>query len=147
MIITTSYDTILSIWKKYLWKDRVSKIESHSAMMLDKSYDINNFNYNPTYFLYIVNGNVAGCNSGHKCSDNTYRSRGLYVYDQYRKQGIGVKLLLETVKQAKYENSKLIWSYPRQTSWITYKNAGFKLISNWESSETSENNAYCSITL
>jgi GNAT superfamily N-acetyltransferase len=147
MIIKSDYENILKIWKEHLWPNRVSKIETHSAMLLDRTYDMKNFEYEPTYFLYIVNATIAGCNSGHMCADNTYRSRGLYVFSEFRHHGIGKELLIETITQGKKEKAKLVWSYPRQTSWTTYKNAGFKLISDWETSETSENNAYCSMTL
>lgn len=142
MIIKTDYQTILQIWEQYLWVERTSKIETHSAMLLDGTYDMKNFNYVPSYFIYLRNGEIAGCNSGHMCLDNTYRSRGLYVFPQHRGNGIGLALLLETIKQAKIEKSKLVWSYPRKKSWRTYKKAGFKLTTQWSAGEL-DLNAYC----
>ena len=142
MISTTDVITINKIWTEHLWPNRISKIEPHSAMLLDRTYDIKNFDYTATYFLYQVDGKIAGCNSGHKCSDNTYRSRGLYVFPEYRKQGIGKELLVATILQGKKENCNLVWSYPRYESWTTYKSAGFELISEWAESETGIN-AYC----
>ena len=146
MIIETDFETIKHIWVDHLWPNRTSKIESHSAMILDGGYDIKNFDYKPTYLLYCVDDKIAGCNSGHKCSDNKYRSRGLYVFPEFRKQGIGKELLLATVSQSKKENCDLVWSYPRFESWTTYKSAGFELISEWAESETGLN-AYCSQSL
>lgn len=142
MIIKTTFSTILQIWQTHLWPERKSKIESHSAMLLDRTYDLKNFNYIPSYFIYIVDNKIIGCNSGHKCFDNTYRSRGLFVFPEYRGHGYGNKLLLETVKQAKIERADSIWSYPKKSSWNTYKKAKFKLISDWEKSEN-DTNAYC----
>jgi GNAT superfamily N-acetyltransferase len=142
MISKTDFKTINKIWTEQLWPNRVSKIEPHSAMLLNKTYDIKNFDYDATYFLYHVDGKIAGCNSGHKCTDNTYRSRGLYVFPEYRKQGIGKHLLVATIQQGKEENCDLVWSYPRFESWTTYKSAGFELISDWAESETGLN-AYC----
>lgn len=146
MIITTDFDTILKIWQNDLWPSRQSAIETHSAMLLNETMDIENFKFHASYFLYIYKNQIAGCNSGHLCSDNSYRSRGLFVYPNFRGKGLGVKLLKETIKQGKKENASLIWSYPRHTSWTTYEQAGFKLCSDWEKSEMSVN-AYCKLNL
>lgn len=146
MILTVNFDYIKDFWKMNLWPDRKSEIESHSAMLLSKQFDLKNFTYPASFFIYIKDGEVAGCNSGHKCCDETYRSRGLFVYPQYRKMGIGTELLLTTVRQGKKENCNLIWSYPRFESWSTYKAAGFELISEWTDTETGLN-AYCSQSL
>ena len=83
MIQDTDFNTIYEIWYKHLWPNRLSKIESHSAMLLNETYDIKNFDYKPIYLIYRIGTEIAGCNSGHMCSDNTYRSRGLYVFSCY----------------------------------------------------------------
>lgn len=142
MIVKTDFDTIKSIWSEHLWPNRVSKIEPHSAMLLDGTYDMKNFDYPATFLLYYDNDKIAGCNSGHMCSDNTYRSRGLYVFPEYRKKGYGKILLEHTINIGKQEHAKSVWSYPRFESWSTYKSAGFELLGDWEKSETGTN-AYC----
>jgi len=142
MIVETDFETIRYIWKDYLWPTRTSAIEQHSAMLLNGTFDIKNFDNKATFLLYHDNGSIAGCNSGHLCSDNSYRSRGLYVFPEYRKQGIGKKLLEHTINIGKKENANMIWSYPRYESWKTYQSAGFSLCSEWAASETGTN-AYC----
>lgn len=97
----------------------------------------------PSFFAYFVNDKIVGVNSGHMCKNNQYRSRGLFVMENFRGQGIGAKLLVATIDQGKIEGADLCWSYPRKTSWKTYESAGFKLITEWSESETSEANAYC----
>jgi len=144
MIEYVDFNTIYPIWKNYLWPDRKSPIESHSAMLLNHKFDLKNFNYNVDFFLYRVDGDLAGCNSGHMCCDNTYRSRGLFVFPQYRKQGIGTDLLKATIHRGFNEGATHVWSYPRYESWNTYNSAGFKLVSQWEQSETGTN-AFCKI--
>ncbi len=52
MIVKTDFDTIKSIWSEHLWPNRVSKIEPHSAMLLDGTYDMKNFDYPATFLLY-----------------------------------------------------------------------------------------------
>lgn len=142
MIITISFESIYPIWKNDLWFNRVSKIETNSAMKYLGGIDILNMSYAATFFGYVLENKIVGVNSGHKCSDQSYRSRGLYVYPEFRSNGIGSLLLEACIKQAKLENCKFIWSYPKKTSWKTYEKAGFSLSSIWETSEM-DINAYC----
>lgn len=143
MITQINYETIFPIWQNYLWPERRSKITSTSAMKYLGEYNIDNMNFTPNFLAYFIDDNtIAGVNSGHKCSDNGYRSRGLYVFPEFRKKGIGILLLKDTIKIAKKESCHYIWSYPKQTSWTTYQKAGFELSSPWEISELGHN-AYC----
>lgn len=146
MITEITFDDIFEIWNNHLWNERQSKIEPQSAMLFLEGYDLKNFDYQTTYFGFYVDNRIAGVNSGHLCCDMSYRSRGLFVFPQYRKQGIGTKLLLKTINQGKRENAKFVWSYPRLSSWHTYEQAGFKLYTDWHKSETSVN-AFCRIDL
>lgn len=142
MILKTDFDTIYKIWRENLWSDRVSAIEPQSAMLLTGGYDLKNFEYTPTFFIYMVNDQIAGCNSGHKCCDGSYRSRGLYVYPDFRKKGYAKKLLLATIEQGMKERATYVWSYPRYESWPSYKAAGFELVTDWKPDETGVN-AFC----
>lgn len=142
MIKFINFDTILPIWQSYLWPDRNSKITESSAMVYLGGYDINNMSCTPTFIGYIQDSKIIGVNSGHSCSDGSFRSRGLYVYPEYRGQGIGIKLLEGVIKIAREKKAKFIWSYPKKSSWSTYEKAGFALSSNWENSELGLN-AYC----
>lgn len=143
MIVKITWEEILEIWSKHLWPDRSSVIESNSAMNYLGGIDMANMRFTPTFFGFICNGALVGVNSGHNCSNGYYRSRGLWVSPGYRGWGIGRELLLATVEQAEIESSTAIWSYPRKSSWTTYKAAGFTLTTDWQASETSEANAYC----
>jgi GNAT superfamily N-acetyltransferase len=143
MIEIITWAEILDIWSTKLWPNRVSPIQPNSAMCYLQGHDMFNMQAQPTFFAYKINGNIVGVNSGHATNNNTYRSRGLWVDTNFRNQGIGKQLLLATINQAVNENSNMIWSLPRQTSWNTYKSAGFELGSSWFKTETSDNNAYC----
>lgn len=142
MIHQINYETILPIWKNYLWPERISTITNTSAMRYLGGYDIDNMSYTPIFLAYFINDKIAGVNSGHKCKDDGYRSRGLYVFPNFRKQGIGILLLNETIKVAEKELCNYVWSYPKQSSWKTYQTATFTLSSAWEISELGHN-AYC----
>jgi len=143
MIKKITFEDILPIWEIHLWPNRISKIESNSAMNLLGGYDLFNMNTIPTFFGYYVNDMLIGVNSGHMCINKQYRSRGLYVKEPYRRMGVGRELLLSTIIQGHREKAELCWSYPRESSWDAYESAGFALISDWEKSETSDSNAYC----
>jgi GNAT superfamily N-acetyltransferase len=145
MIETIMWREISMIWVTELWVDRKSPIEKISLMMLNGENDPDNIKFTPTFFGYKDNGKLVGVNSGHMCADGSYRSRGLWVNEKYRKQGIGQELLKVTISQAKTENATGIWSYPRQSSWSTYNAVGFNLVGDWHPSETSDANAYCSM--
>ena len=142
MIRHITFDEILPIWRDELWTNRTSAIEPVSAMMIDGSYDLHNFDYTPSFFAHKDKGVIVGVNSGHMCCDGSYRSRGLYVHPNYRKQGIGKNLLLATINQAKIERARYVWSYPRKESFSVYGNVGFFLASEWREDENGVN-AFC----
>lgn len=137
-----NFDNILPIWQYYLWPERKSVITGNSAMNYLGGYDIKNLNFTPVFIAYFMDNQIVGVNSGHKCHDNSFRSRGLYVFPNYRKKGVGIKLLTKTIEIAIEQNANFIWSYPRQASWSTYEKSSFVLSSDWEKSELGFN-AYC----
>jgi GNAT superfamily N-acetyltransferase len=147
MIKEISFSEIFHVWNTYLWPNRNSPIESNSAMVFLGGFEMGNMTTTPTFFGYFVNHQLVGVNSGHRCIDNGYRSRGVYVFPEYRKRQIGKQLLEATINQGRKEQCNFVWSFPRKTSWNTYKSAGFSLVGDWEKSETSEANAYCIIKL
>lgn len=146
MIIVLPFEKIFPIWKNYLWPNRTSPIESNSAMCYLSGYDMYNMSTKPTFFAYMVDDEIAGVNSGHMCADRQYRSRGLFVFEEYRGRGVGKELLLATIEQGKREGASMCWSYPRKDSWKVYNKTGFTLSSSFEKSETGLN-AYCFIEL
>lgn len=147
MIKKIPFEQIYDVWLNHLWPHRTSSIDSNSAMIFLGGYTMDNMMTIPTFFGYFIEDKLVGVNSGHKCSDNSYRSRGVYVFPEFRKREIGTKLLIATIDQGRSEGCSFVWSYPRRSSWNTYQSAGFRLAGDWEKSETSEANAYCRIDL
>ncbi len=146
MVVTLEFENIFPIWNTYLWPNRVSKIETHSAMMFDGGICMKNFEFKPIFFGFEIDGEIVGVNSGHMCADRSYRSRGLWVNLPYRKKGIGRALLMAAIDQGQKENAEYVWSLPRQTSWPVYESAGFTLSTSWLETETGIN-AYCRIII
>ena len=141
MIVCVPYEVVLPFWENHLWPGR-ELIEPVSAMLLDGTISMDNFDL-PRFFLAAYEGGeVVGVNSGHLCSDLTFRSRGLWVSETHRGKGLGLKLLKATILLGSDLRSPFTWSLPRRTSWSTYEKAGFKLVSDWHESETSPANAF-----
>lgn len=144
MIRHIEWAEVLFIWKNFLWPSRISPIETNSAMCFLNNYDVDNMKTEPSFFGYFTEGQLVGVNSGHVCPrSNSYRSRGLWVHPRFRHRGIGQTLLKATIDQAWKENTNMIWSYPRKSSWSSYHAVGFQLASEWLPSETSDLNAFC----
>lgn len=132
--------SIIPFWQ-LLWPER--QIPLMSSMLFPKGYDISIYKkYKPTYFGYSIDGNIIGVNSGHKTSDNDYRSRGLLVLPEFRNKGVAVKLLEATINQAKEEGCNIVWTIPRDTSLNAYYKAGFERVSDFFETETSAKNCY-----
>jgi GNAT superfamily N-acetyltransferase len=108
-------------------------------------YDVSYFNNYPSFFGLYIDDILVGVNSGHKTGDS-YRSRGLYVFPDYRGNSFGKQLLDRTVKQAVAEESTFCWSLPRFTSFNTYASANFEQFGDWFGTETSDKNAYATVT-
>lgn len=147
MITEISWEQIEVIWRQHLWTNRISLIEPLSAMCYLGNHDIHNMNKIPTFFGCWHDEKLIGVNSGHLCTDNSYRSRGLWVSETHRGCGIGSLLLQRTIDQGMKEDCRFVWSYPRKQSWKTYKSVGFVLTSDWLPSETSQENAYCQLLM
>ena len=132
-----------------MWKMHMPNmsIEPTSAMTFPKSfeyqlhddeyhmeqidtYDLQNQRFTPTFWGAFDNETLVGVNSGHMTLYNLYRSRGLYVEEEYRRYGIGQKLLLKTISQGYFEKAIGVWSYPNRKAWMTYHHVGYMLASD-----------------
>ena len=141
-------DTILYVWKNRLWPNRISAIESHSAMMITPgTYDMGNFLLPVWCYGYYLNEELIGVNSGHLCTDGLLRIRGFWVEEEHRRRGIGKKLLLKTIEAGRINKATGVWAFPRKTSWPIFESIGFKQTSDWLKSETNDANTYCHLLL
>jgi len=121
-----TFEQIQSIWKENLWPSReTNEIKTHSSMKFMQGYDMKIYESIATYFSIVNNGKIVAVNSGFQTAKYEYRSRGLFVFPEYRKRGIGKQILLATIEQAVKERSRLIWSFPRTNSLQTYQSVGF----------------------
>lgn len=128
-----TFQEILPIWQNKLWPNRVSKIETHSAMTWplthhSQPYSMDVFNHPATFFGIFDQDKLVAVNSGHLTAQQEYRSRGLWVDPNYRGMGLAQIILLSTIDQAKQQGAKMIWSIPRLTALSAYERVGFKTV-------------------
>lgn len=147
-----NFKTVESIWSTKLWPNRTSAIETHSAMTWPfegnpESIDMNIFNYPATFWGVYLDDKLVGINSGHKTTDEQYRSRGIWVDPEYRKRGVAQMLFLLTAHQAKIEGCELLWSIPRKTALPAYTKFGFETVGDYIITETSDANIYVKLAL
>lgn len=138
------FETILYVWQEYLWPGRISKIEKNSAIeyySLPYTYNLKYMAVDSTFFGLFDGEKLIGVNSGHPTLTG-FRSRGLYVFKEYRGYNYGSMILDATVQYAKDNKFDNVWSIPRQSSFQSYAKSGFIRTSDWFTSETSEYNAY-----
>ena len=151
-LIRLSFEQISDIWQNKLWPNRTSAIETHSAMTWPfegnpEQYDMNVFNYPATFWGVYIDNKLVGVNSGHKTTDTQYRSRGIWVDPEYRKQGIAQNLFLLTKHQAQIEKCEMLWSIPRKIALPAYTKFGFETVGDYIVTETSEANIYVRLLL
>ena len=146
------FKTIEDVWKTKLWTNRTSPIETHSAMTWPfegnpEPIDMNIFNYPATFLGAFIDNKLIGVNSGHRTTNEQYRSRGIWVDPDYRKKGVAQMLFLMTAHQAKVEGCEMLWSIPRKTALPAYTKFGFETVGDYIITETSDANIYVKLAL
>ena len=126
-----SWEEMFSIWSNKLWPNRKSAIEPVSSMCYMGGYEMFNKQQVPVFLAVRKDNKIVGVNSVVGCTDNSSRSRGLWVDENYRGQGISTLLLNSTIQHAKNSKSNFIWTVPRMSAFPAYTKAGFIRTSDW----------------
>jgi len=130
-ITVIDWDTILPIWRDYLWKGRLTAIKPTNGLKLMGGYDNRVEEYSPTFVGAFINNKLVGVNSGHSTSESEYRSRGIYIFPKYRSLNISQKLFKSIEDQARIENKSILWSMPRASALPAYEKFGFRKVSKF----------------
>jgi len=122
----TAFDVVLFYWKNKLWLNRKSEIKPMSGMQYLGGIDMSIYKkYIPTFFIATINEKIIGVNSGHKTSNSSYRSRGIWVDPKYRNKGVSQQLFSAIKNNAIKEDCNNIWSIPRKGALPAYEKFGF----------------------
>lgn len=120
-----TWETIKVIWENYLWVGR-EDIRPISTMTFAGPIDMQIKKlYSPIFYGCFDNSKLVGVISGHQTSTDSYRVRGIYVFDEYRGKGIAQILFSSIENHAKLLGVKYIWSYPRLSALPAYLKFGF----------------------
>jgi GNAT superfamily N-acetyltransferase len=122
-----SFDDLLPSWKSHLWPKRKSKIESQSIINHLGHLDHSVLQYQPYFWGVFHDDKIVGVISGMKTSPVFFRSRGLWVHEEFRELGLATELLRSVELRAKENGCKTLWSMPRCRSWGFYERIGFKI--------------------
>lgn len=136
------FEDVLPIWEKHLWPGRVSKIESNSAMKWQGGIDLELMQAEAKFWLARLRDSelpndqqVVGVLSGHYGGlidgVRSYRTRGLFVFPNYRGQGIAQALMAAAFTEARRLDYDVVWTFPRKSAMPAYEKMGFKRIGPW----------------
>lgn len=125
-IVPSSFREILPVWRDHLWPGRTSPLREQSSMRLEGGFDPEIYK-NQVYFYKILVGDVlAGTNSVFKTGDGEFRSRGLFVFPEFRGQSLSRALLEEAIAYTKLNGGEVLWSIPRVSALSAYERVGFQ---------------------
>jgi GNAT superfamily N-acetyltransferase len=126
-----TFESIFPVWQKHLWKDRLSDIKPMSSMLYLGGYNMEIYKkFQPFFFFFFVNNELAGVNSCHQTDDKSMRSRGVFIFEKYRSLKLSRYLFDFVEDKAIKENCNNIWSLPRASAIKAYHSFGFNITSD-----------------
>lgn len=141
MIKQISFNEIKLHWK-YLWPDiDINKDIPHIYLpdckyvsKLYRSVDVSSLEkILPNICIgYFVGEKIVGVLNGYQTSRPYFRTRGLWVYPEYRKMGVATTLMENIEDYALKVSSKILWTVPRKESIGFYQKYGFKRTTEFE---------------
>ena len=140
-IVESDYSKILSIWQNELWPGR-QDVVAFSWMKLGGGY------YSPfapqiRFWTAQKNHSIIGVLSAHSLPGNhSVRVRGLWVADEWRRQGVATALLQAAQEWALSQGAEQLWTYPRKEAWPVYEKHGFVMQGEWLTNEQGQKNCY-----
>jgi GNAT superfamily N-acetyltransferase len=126
-----SWEEIYSIWNDHLWPERKTEIKPTNGIKLMGGFDKSIEDNIPTFFGLFLNDQLAGVNSGYATSSIEYRSRGLYIFPEFRGMKLSMLLLKAVENQAIKESKSILWSMPRESAVHVYLKFGFQIVSDF----------------
>jgi len=87
-------------------------------------------NFQPSFCGIYINDILVGVNSCHQTDKKSMRSRGIFIFDEYRSLKLSRYLFDFVEKKAIECNCDNIWSLPRSTAINAYQSFGFKITSD-----------------
>jgi len=128
-IIETDWTEVKPLWSEHLWPLRLSnEITPVSSMRFLGGFDTDIKKNRPSFWVAKQDGVVVGTISGFKTDEKQYRSRGIWIHETVRGQGLSLELFRTVQNRAVEQRCNMIWSYPRLTALAAYKKFGFDTV-------------------
>ena len=120
---------IFNIWRDQLWPKRQSLIEPISWLSIDGTYCEQFALERPSFWMARSPQNeVVGVLGGHPTPPGLYRTRGLWIREDFRRRGLGRRLMQELFNEALRMGYRQVWTMPRISSWPFYESCGFHVL-------------------
>lgn len=122
-----SWSQIEEVWRTQLWPERVSKIEPVSWISPLGTIDMSMQLGEPSFLgvQELESESIVGVVSGHSTGKGYFRSRGLWVSEEHRRNGFASKLMSGLAEIAQNQGHHTLWTMPRLTSWPFYQKVDF----------------------
>ena len=128
IVSESNFATVLTIWKNYLWPERIEPIEKTSALLFRSGIDLKYKSSETVFFKIEVNKKIIGVCSGQQTGDTKdFRSRGLWVSENFRRKGVATKLFSCVEEEAKKRGCSRLWTLARHSSKKFYDSMGMKV--------------------
>ena len=122
----SDFKDIFPIWRNRLWPERIEPIKKTSALLFKEGIDMN-YKSSEVFFIKAeVNKQIIGVCSGQRTGSKEFRSRGLWVSEDFRKKRIGSGLFFAVEKETKKRNCSYLWTLARHSSEKFYRSVGMK---------------------
>ena len=115
-VVFTDFLTVLPIWKQYLWPKRIEPIRSRSTMLFKAGMDVKAFSAEVFFVKLEKNQKIVGVCSGQRTQDQEFRSRGLWVAKEFRRQGLASQLFVFVEQEAKKRGANHLWTLARHSA-------------------------------
>lgn len=122
----SNFKEVFPIWKNYLWPERIEPIEETSALLFKEGIDMS-YRSSEVFFIKAeLDRQIIGVCSGQRTGPNEFRSRGLWVSENFRRKGIGSKLFFSVKAEAQKRACSSLWTLSRHSSEKFYRSVGMR---------------------
>ena len=125
------FSEVLPVWEKHLWPGRKSPIEPTNPISHTGEYVLS-LSQAEHFFLKALEGDqICGVISAIRTGEDHLRVRGIFVFPQFRKKGVGSALIKQVIKRANDMGVKTLWSLPRKSAYPFYSSNNFEPKGPW----------------
>jgi GNAT superfamily N-acetyltransferase len=136
-----SFEEIEKIWKRELWPDKkngIAKANEWTWLWYKKNLGKDKQmvkDVEPTFIGLRSGKELVAVNSCYQSNKEGmfvyWRSRGLWVHPDFRRQKYSSVILTWCLEYAKKQGGTYMWTCPRQSALPAYKSVGFIKTSEW----------------